>query len=131
MIREIVEETGVPSSKIHDLLLLGLSKRTKDYRPSLIFCAKTSLTSTQVEECYKKESPVDQYESNGMILETIERVASMKHLMPPCHRSAIDLFSFFLSFYNNNNNNLNNNNLNNNNNNNNNQQQQQLAKITT
>lgn len=91
IIREIVEETGVPSTTLSDPVFIGVSRRKVNVRPTAFFYAKCSLTAAEVMDVYRHaehsfESTVLLSSSPDALLEA----AGTK--MPGCHHGGAVLY---------------------------------------
>lgn len=100
MIREIVEETGIPNDKLMELKCIGFSRRVQNHRPDIVFHVCCNLTSEEVQQFYAA-GPEHKSESTELILmqctELIKKVIHDDAVnMPGCHRGAVDLFRQYM-----------------------------------
>lgn len=100
MIREVVEETGIPKDKLLNLTCIGFSRRVQNHRPDIVFHITCDLTSEQVRQYYAA-GPEHKSESTELILmhrsELIEQVIVEDAInMPGCHRGAVELYRQYL-----------------------------------
>lgn len=100
MIREIVEETGIPRDKLEALQCIGFSRRVQNHRPDIVFHVCCNLTSEEVQQFYSV-GPEHKYESTELIMmqrnELVKQVIHDDAInMPGCHRGAVDLFRQYL-----------------------------------
>uniref|UniRef100_A0A0D9WC33 Nudix hydrolase domain-containing protein n=1 Tax=Leersia perrieri TaxID=77586 RepID=A0A0D9WC33_9ORYZ len=64
IIREVVEETGVPANSLTEPVFIGVSRREMNVRPTAFFFTKCSIDSSGVHELYSTAQ--DGYESTKM-----------------------------------------------------------------
>mmetsp|Transcript_6145 Transcript_6145/g.8999 ORF Transcript_6145/g.8999 Transcript_6145/m.8999 type:complete len:290 (+) Transcript_6145:159-1028(+) len=100
MLREVVEETGIPLTELDNALCIGFSRRVQNYRPDIVFFIPCRLSSTRVKEMYSA-GPEHQSESTALI--TMDRIRFVKEVidensinMPGCHRGGVDLYRRYL-----------------------------------
>jgi len=101
MVREVVEETGIPREALGEALCIGFTRRVQNYRPDIIFFIKCTLSSDEVHRLYA-EGPEHKSESTDLI--TMDRVEFMKQViktdsinMPGCHRGGVELYCRFFA----------------------------------
>ncbi|GBG60084.1 hypothetical protein CBR_g415 [Chara braunii] len=95
IIREVVEETGVPEEFLSDPLLLGISCRRVNVRLAAFFFVGCSLTAAQALECYK--TAVDGYESTGLRALTREELWNVGKNMPGDHAGGTELYKIMIA----------------------------------
>lgn len=100
MLREVVEETGIPLTELGQALCIGFSRRAQNYRPVIVFFIPCKLSSTRVKEIYA-EGPEHQSESTALV--TMDRIQFIKEVidknsinMPGCQRGCVDLYHRYL-----------------------------------
>ncbi|XP_042052150.1 nudix hydrolase 9 isoform X2 [Salvia splendens] len=64
IIREVVEEIGVPAATLGKPIFIGISQRALNVRPTAFFFIKCSLKSEEIHKCYS--SAEDSYESTQL-----------------------------------------------------------------
>jgi len=64
IIREVVEETGVPASSLTDPVFIGVSRREVNVRSTAFFFTKCNIDSSGVNELYSRAQ--DGYESTKL-----------------------------------------------------------------
>ncbi|GJN36266.1 hypothetical protein PR202_gb25109 [Eleusine coracana subsp. coracana] len=64
IIREVVEETGVPANSLTDPVFIGVSRREMNVRPTAFFFTKCDIDSSGVNELYSRAQ--DGYESTKL-----------------------------------------------------------------
>lgn len=101
MVREVVEETGIPREALGEVLCIGFTRRSLNYRPDIIFFIKCTLASDEVHRLYA-EGPEHKSESTELI--TMDRMEFMKQVikedsinMPGCHRGGVELYCRFFA----------------------------------
>jgi len=102
MVREVVEETGVPRECLRPPLCIGFSRRVLNHRPDIIFFIQCSLPASAVVQCYATEAGVDRDETSELF--TMERDAFVQQVldeetlhMPGCHRGGVMLYREYLN----------------------------------
>ncbi|KAK9055401.1 hypothetical protein SSX86_026484 [Deinandra increscens subsp. villosa] len=99
IVREVVEEIGVPAATLSEPLLIGISRRVLNARPAAFFFIKCSLQSTQVQQFYS--SAQDGYESTKLYSIHPSELENMASKMPGCHRGGFALYKLMLEAGNN------------------------------
>lgn len=66
VLREVIEETGVPRDALCEPLCLGLSRRIVNHRPVATFVVQCSLPAAHVVELYRSGMVQDRDESTGI-----------------------------------------------------------------
>ena len=104
MIREVVEETGIPRCKLGSMKCLGFTERVVNKRPDIIFYIPCSIQAEEVHKLYA-DGPEHEYESTELI--TINRDELLKLVlddtsnsmnMPGCHRGGVALFRDYIAY---------------------------------
>ncbi|KAJ0788066.1 putative NUDIX hydrolase domain-containing protein [Helianthus annuus] len=95
IVREVVEEIGVPAATLSEPLLIGISRRVLNVRPTAFFFIKCNLQSTQVQELYS--SAQDGYESTKLYTIHPSELENMASKMPGCHRGGFALYKLMLA----------------------------------
>ncbi|XP_006654927.1 nudix hydrolase 9 [Oryza brachyantha] len=90
IIREVVEETGVPANSLTEPVFIGISRREMNVRPTAFFFTKCSIDSSGVYELYSKAQ--DGYESTKMYAVSEEELRGMTERMPGCHHGGFALY---------------------------------------
>ncbi|BFI28383.1 hypothetical protein MPTK2_2g18930 [Marchantia polymorpha subsp. ruderalis] len=88
--REVVEETGIPSSALSDPVFIGCSRRKQNVRPAAFFYLKSSLTSDQVLHSYQHAEHF--YESTALYTVTPDALIEDAKRMPGCHQGGAALY---------------------------------------
>ena len=103
MLREVLEETGLPLESLGAPLCLGFSRRVLHYRPDIVFLVECSLHSRDVAETYVTVEGVHREESTSIQLveqhELLRRVLDEEDPslpMPGCHRGGLELYRRYL-----------------------------------
>ena len=103
MVREVVEETGVPREALSEPLCLGFSRRLLNHRPDIIFLIECRIDSTAVARLYATSDGVDRDKSKSLTL--LERAELLRRVldeddpslpMPGCHRGGLALYRTYL-----------------------------------
>ncbi|XP_023761062.1 nudix hydrolase 9 [Lactuca sativa] len=94
IIREVVEEIGVPASTLSDPLFIGISRRVLNVRPTAFFFIKCNLESTKVQQLYS--SAQDGFESTKLYIIQPSELENMASKMPGCHRGGFALYKLML-----------------------------------
>ncbi|KAF2928846.1 hypothetical protein DAI22_05g013700 [Oryza sativa Japonica Group] len=90
IIREVVEETGVPSNSLTEPVFIGISRREMNVRPTAFFFTKCNIDSGGVHELYSRAQ--DGFESTKMYAVSEEELLGMTDRMPGCHRGGFALY---------------------------------------
>lgn len=101
MVREVVEETGIPRSRLGTVKCIGFTERVVNKRPDIIFHIPCSITANEVHHFYG-EGPEHKFESTELITmdreEFIAKVLDENSInMPGCHRGGVDLYREFIA----------------------------------
>ena len=104
MVREVVEETGIPRCKLGSMKCLGFTERVVNKRPDIIFHILCSITAEEVHKLYA-DGPEHEYESTELI--TMNRDEFLKKVlddnsinMPGCHRGGVALYRDYIAYQN-------------------------------
>lgn len=90
IVREVVEETGVPAESLGEPLFIGVSRRDQNVRPTAFFYVKCNLDSKEVFQLYSRAQ--DGYESTHLHTVSKDEVEKMALKMPGCHRGGYALY---------------------------------------
>lgn len=90
IIREVVEETGVPASYLTDPVFIGISQRVINARPTAFFFVKCSITSLEVLQFYKNAQ--HGFESTQLLSISKEDLVHAAEKMPGCHQGGAALY---------------------------------------
>ena len=106
MVREVVEETGIPRCKLGSMKCLGFTERVVNVRPDIIFISHCSIPAEEVHKLYV-DGPEHEYESTELI--TMNRDEFLKKVlddnsinMPGCHRGGVALYRDYIAYQNDN-----------------------------
>ncbi|XP_017607665.1 nudix hydrolase 9 isoform X4 [Gossypium arboreum] len=94
IIREVVEEIGVPATSLSDPLFIGISRRVLNVRPAIFFFIKCSLESKEIHQLYSKAQ--DGYESTQLYTVSMIEVEHMTLKMPGCHQGGFALYKLMV-----------------------------------
>lgn len=94
IVREVVEEIGVPASSLSIPAFIGISRRDLNVRPAAFFFIKSSLDSKEVQQFYS--SAQDGYESTQLYAVPMNEVENMTSRMPGCHRGGFALYKLMV-----------------------------------
>ncbi|KAG6681574.1 hypothetical protein I3842_13G100600 [Carya illinoinensis] len=94
IIREVVEEIGVPLASLHNPLLIGISRRELNVRPAAFFFIKCSLESKEIQKLYL--SAQDGYESTQLYAVSVTDLGNMASNMPGCHQGGLALYKLMV-----------------------------------
>ncbi|XP_020574403.1 nudix hydrolase 9 isoform X2 [Phalaenopsis equestris] len=90
IIREVVEEIGVPAESLTDPIFIGISRRNLNVRPTAFFFINCSLGSHEIQQLYSRAQ--DGYESIQLYDVSMEELLKMSERMPGCHRGGFALY---------------------------------------
>ncbi|KAM0845600.1 hypothetical protein ACQ4PT_056239 [Festuca glaucescens] len=90
IIREVVEETGVPASSLTEPIFIGVSCREMNVRPAAFFFIRCNVDSSTVTELYSRAQ--DGYESTKLYAVSAEELREMSQRMPGCHQGGVALY---------------------------------------
>ncbi|KAG6433468.1 hypothetical protein SASPL_105082 [Salvia splendens] len=105
IIREVVEEIGVPAATLLDMdkrvqdfmgkpIFIGISQRALNVRPTAFFFIKCSLKSEEIHKCYS--SAEDSYESTQLYTMPMSDLARIMPKMPGCHQGGFALYKLMV-----------------------------------
>ncbi|KAL0460278.1 UNVERIFIED_CONTAM: Nudix hydrolase 9 [Sesamum latifolium] len=94
IIREVVEEIGVPATALSEPVFIGISQRVLNVRPTAFFFIKCSLQSKEIQQLYG--SAQDGYESTQLYTMSICDVAAAASKMPGCHQGGFALYKLMV-----------------------------------
>ncbi|KAE8038971.1 hypothetical protein FH972_011429 [Carpinus fangiana] len=90
IIREVVEEIGVPAASLCSPVFIGISRRELNVRPTAFFFIKCSLESKEIQKLYL--SAQDGYESTQLYAVSMIDLENMTSNMPGCHQGGFALY---------------------------------------
>ncbi|KAG0487782.1 hypothetical protein HPP92_006593 [Vanilla planifolia] len=90
IVREVVEEIGIPIKSLGDPIFIGISRRELNVRPTAFFFIKCNLNADEVRHLYSTAQ--DGYESTQLYAVPREELQKMTERMPGCHRGGYALF---------------------------------------
>ncbi|KAI4322186.1 hypothetical protein L6164_021903 [Bauhinia variegata] len=90
IVREVVEEIGVPAPSLSLPAFIGISRRELNVRPTAFFFIKCSLGSKEVQQFYT--SAQDGFESTQLYAVSMIELENMASRMPGCHRGGFALY---------------------------------------
>ncbi|KAJ1261324.1 hypothetical protein BS78_09G020600 [Paspalum vaginatum] len=96
IIREVVEETGVPAHSLTDPVFIGVSRREMNVRPTAFFFTKCNIDSNGINELYSRAQ--DGYESTKLHAVSVEELRGMNQRMPGCHNGGFALYELMKNF---------------------------------
>ena len=102
MVREVVEETGIPRFKLGTAKCIGFTERIVNKRPDIIFHIPCFISAKEVHKLYAK-GPQHEFESTELITmdrdDFIKRVLDENSInMPGCHRGGVDLYRDYIAY---------------------------------
>nr|GMD67147.1 nudix hydrolase 9 [Ipomoea batatas] len=90
IVREVVEETGVPAVNLSSPVFIGVSRRVLNVRPTAFFFIKCNLQSNEIQHLYCNAE--DSFESTQLQAVSMSDLESMGNKMPGCHRGGLELY---------------------------------------
>ncbi|CAL8999321.1 unnamed protein product [Prunus brigantina] len=94
IVREVVEEIGVPSASLHEQVFIGISRRVLNVRPTAFFFMKCSLSSKEVQKLYATAQ--DSFESTQLFTVPLIDLENMASKMPGCHEGGLALYKLMV-----------------------------------
>lgn len=94
IIREVVEEIGVPAHSLTDPVFIGISRRELNVRPTAFFFLKCNMLSEDIYKLYS--SAQDGYESTQLYTVSRDELEKMAPKMPGCHRGGFALYELMI-----------------------------------
>lgn len=94
IVREVVEEIGVPATTLGKPVFIGISQRVLNVRPTAFFYIKCSLHSEEIQQLYS--SAEDGYESTHLYTMPMSDVARVTSKMPGCHQGGFALYKLMV-----------------------------------
>ncbi|XP_065865734.1 nudix hydrolase 9 isoform X2 [Euphorbia lathyris] len=94
IIREVVEEIGVPATSLCNPTFIGVSCRLLNVRPAAFFFIKCCLQSEEIQQLYCNAQ--DDYESTQLYTVTMMEVENMLSKMPGCHQGGFALYKLMV-----------------------------------
>ncbi|KAJ3676655.1 hypothetical protein LUZ60_004067 [Juncus effusus] len=95
MIREVVEEIGVPANSLNEPVFIGVSQREMNVRPTAFFFMKCNMNFSEIKELYFKAQ--DGYESTQIYAVSVEELEKMAERMPGCHCGGFALYKLMMN----------------------------------
>lgn len=94
IIREVVEEIGVPSASLCNPVFIGISRRVLNVRPTAFFFIKCTLQSNEIQHLYS--SAQDGYESTHLYSVSRNDLEDIASKMPGCHQGGFALYKLMI-----------------------------------
>ncbi|XP_059626678.1 nudix hydrolase 9 isoform X2 [Cornus florida] len=94
IVREVVEEIGVPAVSLCKPVFIGISRRVLNVRPAVFFFIKCSLQSKEIQQLYS--SAQDGYESTQLFTVSMNDLENMTSKMPGCHQGGFALYKLMV-----------------------------------
>ncbi|KAK6142074.1 hypothetical protein DH2020_012176 [Rehmannia glutinosa] len=94
IIREVVEEIGVPAASLGKPVFIGISQRVLNVRPTAFFFIKCDLPSKDIQQLYC--SAQDGYESTQLYTMSMSNLADIASKMPGCHQGGFALYKLMI-----------------------------------
>ncbi|CAK9169558.1 unnamed protein product [Ilex paraguariensis] len=94
IVREVVEEIGVPASTLCTPTFIGISRRMLNVRPTAFFFIKCSLQTEEIQQLYSGAQ--DGYESTQLYTVSVNDLESMTTKMPGCHQGGFALYKLMV-----------------------------------
>nr|CAD1839785.1 unnamed protein product [Ananas comosus var. bracteatus] len=94
IIREVIEEIGVPGESLTEPVFIGISQREMNVRPTAFFFLKCTMESTEIYKLYSRAQ--DGYESTQLYAVTMDDLERMTLHMPGCHRGGFALYNLMI-----------------------------------
>ncbi|XP_057507377.1 nudix hydrolase 9 isoform X1 [Actinidia eriantha] len=94
IIREVVEEIGVPAASLCDPVFIGISRRILNVRPAAFFFIKCSLQSNEIQQLYSGAQ--DGYESTQLYTVSMSDLENIASKMPGCHQGGFALYKLMV-----------------------------------
>lgn len=94
IIREVVEEIGVPTASLCTPVFIGISRRDLNVRPAAFFFIKCSLESKEIQHLYLNAQ--DGFESTQLHAVSTTDLENMTSNMPGCHQGGFALYKLMV-----------------------------------
>ncbi|KAJ4971947.1 hypothetical protein NE237_005046 [Protea cynaroides] len=94
IIREVVEEIGVPATSLSNPVFIGISRRELNVRPAAFFFINCNLESREIQQLYCNAQ--DSYESTHLYFVSRNELENMTSKMPGCHSGGFALYTLML-----------------------------------
>ncbi|XP_058199641.1 nudix hydrolase 9 isoform X1 [Rhododendron vialii] len=94
IIREVVEEIGVPATTLCNPDFIGISRRDLNMRPTAFFFIKCNLQSKEIQQFYSRAQ--DGYESTQLYTVSMKDLEIMASKMPGCHQGGFALYKLMV-----------------------------------
>uniref|UniRef100_A0A7N0U9T3 Nudix hydrolase domain-containing protein n=1 Tax=Kalanchoe fedtschenkoi TaxID=63787 RepID=A0A7N0U9T3_KALFE len=95
IIREVVEEIGVPAESLSDPIFIGISQREVNVRPAAFFYIKCNLSPEAIHHFYSDAQ--DGYESTKLLALPKINAYGWTSRMPGCHQGGYALYEAMLT----------------------------------
>ncbi|EXC35080.1 Nudix hydrolase 9 [Morus notabilis] len=94
ILREVVEETGVPARFLCEPVFIGVSRRELNVRPTAFFFIKCTLESEEIQKLYSNAQ--DGFESTHLYAVSMTELENMTSKMPGCHHGGFALYKLMV-----------------------------------
>nr|XP_019710191.1 nudix hydrolase 9 isoform X6 [Elaeis guineensis] len=94
IIREVVEEIGVPAESLTDPVFIGISCREMNVRPTAFFFLKCNMESKEIYQVYSRAQ--DGFESTQLYTVSRDELRKMALRMPGCHHGGYTLYELMI-----------------------------------
>ncbi|KAL5581098.1 hypothetical protein UlMin_013540 [Ulmus minor] len=94
IIREVIEETGVPATFLGKPVFIGISRRELNVRPAAFFFIKCNLDSKEIQKLYSTAE--DGFESTQLYTVSMIELEDMASKMPGCHQGGFALYKLMV-----------------------------------
>ncbi|XP_010937736.2 nudix hydrolase 9 isoform X7 [Elaeis guineensis] len=94
IIREVVEEIGVPAESLTDPVFIGISRREMNVRPTAFFFLKCNMESKEIYQVYSRAQ--DGFESTQLYTVSRDELRKMALRMPGCHHGGYTLYELMI-----------------------------------
>lgn len=95
IIKEVVEEIGVPPDTLSSPIFIGISRRVLNVRPTAFFFITCRLNSVEIQKLYSNAT--DSYESTQLYAVSKDELKSMASKMPGCHQGGYALYELVVT----------------------------------
>ncbi|XP_038988995.1 nudix hydrolase 9 isoform X2 [Phoenix dactylifera] len=94
IVREVVEEIGVPAESLTDPVFIGISRREMNVRPTAFFFLKCNMESKKIYQLYSRAQ--DGFESTQLYTVSRDELGKMALRMPGCHHGGYVLYELMI-----------------------------------
>lgn len=94
IIREVIEETGVPATSLGKPVFIGISRRELNVRPAAFFFIKCNIDSKEIKKLYSTAE--DGFESTQLYTVSMIELEDMASKMPGCHQGGFALYKLMV-----------------------------------